>query len=230
MTVMLPFDVDVVNNMSVNGKYTFYKFCGVGSDAEGTIINVAPVTTKFKANRPYIMIANADNSEGITFGKVGDSKYTLNTTTSSTDVTVDNNWTMRGVYEYKVWPEGDSDLGYVYGFASKAGSDNQIGEFVKVGSGADIMPMRMYLEETKPQSVRGNGKYNYSSHTGPAKVVRVQIVEGDGDDETTAIKHVATVPTVVKSNRWFDVKGRALNGKPTAKGTYYYNGQRVIIK
>ncbi len=223
-TVMLPFDVTVSPNMG----YTFYKFCGVDSDAEGTIINVAPVTTKFKANRPYIMIANADNSEGITFEKV-DSKYTLNTTTLSTDATA-GNWTMRGVYEYKVWPEGDSDLGFVYGFANKAGSDNQIGEFVEAGAGADIVPMRMYLKETVPQGVRGNGKYNYSSHTGPAKVVRVQIVEGDGDDETTAIKHVATVPTVVKSNRWFDVKGRALNGKPTAKGTYYYNGQRVIIK
>lgn len=32
------------------------------------------------------------------------------------------------------------------------------------------------------------------------------------------------------SDAWFDMKGRRHNGKPTAKGTYYNNGKRVIIK
>lgn len=31
-------------------------------------------------------------------------------------------------------------------------------------------------------------------------------------------------------NLWFDMKGRKLNKKPTAKGTYYNKGQKVVVK
>lgn len=32
------------------------------------------------------------------------------------------------------------------------------------------------------------------------------------------------------TDRWFDLKGRKLNGKPTVKGTYYHNNKLEIIK
>jgi hypothetical protein len=39
-----------------------------------------------------------------------------------------------------------------------------------------------------------------------------------------------TVTGEVRMDRWFDLKGRKLNSKPTVKGTYYKNGKRVIVK
>jgi hypothetical protein len=34
----------------------------------------------------------------------------------------------------------------------------------------------------------------------------------------------------VSMDRWFDLHGRLLKGKPTAQGTYYHNGKKVIVK
>ena len=31
-------------------------------------------------------------------------------------------------------------------------------------------------------------------------------------------------------SRWFDLQGRLLKGKPTARGTYYHNGKAVVIR
>jgi hypothetical protein len=31
-------------------------------------------------------------------------------------------------------------------------------------------------------------------------------------------------------DRWFDLKGRKLNSRPSTKGTYYKNGKKVFIK
>ena len=34
----------------------------------------------------------------------------------------------------------------------------------------------------------------------------------------------------LKMDRWYDLRGRKLNGKPTTQGTYYYNGKRIIVR
>lgn len=34
----------------------------------------------------------------------------------------------------------------------------------------------------------------------------------------------------IRMDCWYDLKGRVLNSKPTARGTYYHKGKRVIIK
>jgi hypothetical protein len=33
-----------------------------------------------------------------------------------------------------------------------------------------------------------------------------------------------------RMDRWYDLQGRKLNGKPETRGTYYHNGKRVIVK
>ena len=35
---------------------------------------------------------------------------------------------------------------------------------------------------------------------------------------------------VVGTTGWYDMKGRKLDKKPTIKGTYFHNGNKVIIK
>ena len=47
----------------------------------------------------------------------------------------------------------------------------------------------------------------------------------------TSIITVKTAPARMKIREgWYDMKGRKLNVKPTAKGIYYYNGKRVIVR
>jgi hypothetical protein len=48
-----------------------------------------------------------------------------------------------------------------------------------------------------------------------------------GDDETTGI---TTTNYTNKTDAWYDLQGRRLSGKPTARGIYINNGKKVVIK
>ncbi len=53
------------------------------------------------------------------------------------------------------------------------------------------------------------------------------------EDEKGVVVETGRLNTVtgeVRMDRWFDLKGRKLNSRPSAKGTYYKNGKKVIIK
>lgn len=232
-TVMLPFSVPV---SAVSG-FTFYKFRKVDYNEHYNrdVVYVKKTVDKLEANTPYIMIASSSSSQ-IVF--VAEDGFTLNTA-GTYETSYDAGsiiWKMKGVYESKVWENGDEELGFVYGFADQNQDGYKIGDFTKLGDGASIVPMRVYMvAEEKPVNAR-------LGLTGKAPFARVRelpenmtiVIDDDESDEiveeTTIVKHITVVPTVVQANRWFDLRGRALNGKPTAKGTYCHNGQRIIIK
>ena len=50
------------------------------------------------------------------------------------------------------------------------------------------------------------------------------------DDSTTAIISHLSPLTSHLSDAWFDLSGRRLNGKPTAKGVYVNNGRKVMVR
>jgi hypothetical protein len=50
-----------------------------------------------------------------------------------------------------------------------------------------------------------------------------------GDDGTTGISQLSTLNSQL-SDAWYDLNGRRLNGKPTAKGIYIMNGKKVVMK
>lgn len=52
---------------------------------------------------------------------------------------------------------------------------------------------------------------------------------GDADETTGVISHLSSLTSHL-SNEWFDLNGRRLNGKPTAKGVYVNAGKKYIIK
>ena len=54
-------------------------------------------------------------------------------------------------------------------------------------------------------------------------------VDVEIEDENGLVVQSGTLNTVT-GDGWFDLKGRRLNSRPTAKGTYYNNGKRVVIK
>ena len=47
---------------------------------------------------------------------------------------------------------------------------------------------------------------------------------------TDALPRAVSAPAAQVQDRWFDLQGRLLKGKPTVKGTYYHNGKAVVVK
>ena len=58
----------------------------------------------------------------------------------------------------------------------------------------------------------------------------MDVVIVDSEGKSIGGGTMNTVTGEIRMDRWFDLQGRKLNGKPTTKGTYYHNGKRVIIK
>ena len=115
-----------------------------------------------------------------------------------------------------------------------------VGEFSRNAAGAFIYPFRAYLlytpkaQQSASNSLAKSATLNLSSIDGVAfpETMKIVIVDGKQEsiDQTPAFNMLNTVLGPVKfRNGWFDMKGRKLNGKPTAKGVYYYNGKRIRI-
>ncbi len=240
-TIMLPFDYTC--DKADGG--VFYDFVDVKKD-EQTKTNqwVATMTKvdKLTANTPYLFMP-ADDINGITFTQ----KVTLNTTKGGECQKADkgSNWTFKGTYSYIKWTSETEDkdytkeradeIGKVYGFAGVAKTGINVGDFVKVKSGAKIRPMTCYLvwnsnpngsktrgasDEELPQSIT----VRLLSSVGPGN-------QGDDDNgQTTAIGTLDTETGEIDFSGWYDMSGHKLSGKPTKKGMYINNGKKVVIK
>ena len=253
-TVVLPFDV---NTSEVSGLDAVLRYNGIGSKDGKKAIKMKVVwatdkwvkdnnikddkdnlmhydATGLIANTPYMM-----QMSNPTF-KVNNKEPIVLTKTADAETGMDG-WIFRGTWKYKKWAEGDPELGYAYGFAANASDDDkiQVGDFVKVGVGAWIRPMRAYLvrkDKAPAQGVRANG--NYVMHPSIVQeelpeLMSVIIGGDDGNEEqTTVIGHFNTRTGEFKMNRsagdrTFDLKGRYVGDKANrARGAYY--GKRVL--
>ena len=52
----------------------------------------------------------------------------------------------------------------------------------------------------------------------------------ENGDASMALPRSVSAPIAQGEDRWFDLQGRLLKGKPTVKGTYYHNGNAVVVK
>ena len=99
---------------------------------------------------------------------------------------------------------------------------------MKIAEGAFINLMRAYLVYHKSAAMQKSARGNFGSGIALPDELDIEI-----ENENGIVVQTGTLNTVtgeVRMDRWFDLKGRKLNAKPTAKGTYYKNGKRVIIK
>jgi hypothetical protein len=48
--------------------------------------------------------------------------------------------------------------------------------------------------------------------------------------ETTGIETIENRQLTIANEHWYTISGMKLNGKPTTKGIYIYNGKKVVIK
>ncbi len=197
--------------------------------------------TSLTANTPYLVQmgdATSEDDKTVTLNVKG--PVTFKKTTPA-DVSIDG-WTFRGSWKYKKWEDGDSELGHAYGFSASKTDDGkiQVGDFVRVGSGAWIPPMRAYLVKAgiseKAQLARANGAYVKRPTVVPEELPELMSIVIDSDDgneeHTTVIGHFNTRTGEIKMNYdrgKFDLKGRRVNGeKPNARGAYY--GKKILKK
>ena len=245
-TVMLPF------NYTCSGEEggTFYKFVGVkkendkwvatmqetGNDAnnEGTLI----------ANTPYLFMPTATE---MTFPNINGS-VTLSTEGGGNCVTADpgSHWTFKGTYWFKEWNSNDyyytaEEIGRAYGFAGVAKDGINVGDFVRVASGAKIRPMRAYLLwNDMPNSARSFTRGAAATDEELPQSITVRLVGSNG--ETTGIGKLDTETGEMTffdeqsgkaerdSEAWYTLDGVRLSGKPTKNGLYINNGKKIVIK
>ena len=253
-TMVLPFDV---NTSKVDGLDAVLRYNGIKTvDNKSSIrMKVVWATDKWvltneitnsqgelvfydyvdmKANTPYLVQMGEKN-----FKLKSDAFPLMLRKTAPADTSIDG-WTFRGTWEYKKWgaKNVDPETGYAYGFAASDASASgiSVGDFVKVGEGAWIRPMRAYLVKQNLQTARANGAYVMRPSVAQQELPELMSVVVDSDDgneeHTTVIGHFNTRTGEFRMNdaatkRTFDVKGRNMGDKANkARGAYY--GKNVL--
>ena len=216
-SMMMPFTIDTAN---VSGAI-IYEFNEVACVDDVWKVKVRKAASVL-ANTPYMVLPKAKN---ITFDI--EKPVTFNTTVKTDKVLSTGTWEFKGVYAYTTF-ENDPDLGRIYGFAAKESEGVKVGQFVKVGSGAWSPAMRAYLvHHGATVAAKTRGSLEYFGLDNP---LEIDIEFVDDNNNVVETGKLNTVTGEVRMDRWFDLNGRKLNAKPTARGTYYHNGKREIVK
>ena len=217
-TIMLPFSIDT---SKVKGG-TFYKFNRVAEENGVRKVKIGLVETQnLGANTPYLVMPTA---ETLTFS----GKVTFNTDVKPIEVLTSNSWEFVGTRAFKLFDD-DPELGDIWGFAGTAQEGVKVGQFVRAGSDVKIKPLRAYLVEHKNVALaKSAGESLNSASWIVSNELVVEIV--DENDNVIATGKMDATTGEIRLNGWFDMNGRKLHAKPTTRGTFYYNGKRVIVK
>lgn len=213
-TLYVPFEIDTANVKNA----TVYKFKKVVKEDDRWKFKVAKAG-KVMPNTPYVVLPSASQ---VTFD-IAES-VTLNTTTKGEETT-SGAWEFKGLYNYTKFVMDDENPIYV--FANQECSGAKLGEFVMTTEGAWSNPMRAYLVYHKGTALAKSALGDQNSFLLPSEL-DIEIEDENGVVVQTG--KLNTVTGEVRMDRWFDLKGRSLNSKPTAKGTYYKNGKKTIIR
>lgn len=243
-TIMLPFEAQTWQLAMGMSLFEIVEIKKDWADAPQYSIYVrnSSYSKVIRANTPYVAISESGDLP-VSFHKRHQTDgYVFNTTVNDKKSSYSMggiDWTFQGTYERIEFtdPKG------IYGFAAKNKNDVKMGDFKKAAcsetSCAYIRPFRAYLKcsmaSTEPQSRPALSKPaadgEIASLDDLPDSIAVYVVDGE-EGGTTYLGRIntATGEFVNDDNRWFDMKGRMLNRKPTTKGTYYYNRKKVIIK
>lgn len=232
-TIMLPFTIAV--EKVTNAKfYYFNKATRVDGRWKVTMTREK---TQVLANTPYAVFVDGTEmqfEEGAKVTLVPNTPATNSVTKHSEDGNPDY-WSFIGTYERVDIEEGNSTDGWNYCYAGEPQEEDGIkkGQFVYMGSGAWVDPMRAYLKripdatyEPAPRALMKSAAVS-SINSIPSEI-GVEFI--DEEEGTMAIGTINTITGEIKADRWFDMKGRKLDHKPTTKGSYYNNRTKVIIK
>ena len=228
-TIVLPFSIDKSKVPSAE----FYELKAV--DVPNKTVEFWSTKGTLQANTPYII---RTEEATLSFNLDEGETVALNTSELNDSRSDDGLWEFRGTYSYIKWSDRVDELGRAYGFRAQAENSYAIGSFARIGSSATTRPFRAYLLKVANQQARRYTLAKSSAALNMASIVEetvpstlnVVIVDRE-TQQTTVIGTLDTSTGEIKViDSWFDMKGRKLNGKPTAKGIYYYNGKRVMVK
>ena len=215
-TLYVPFEIDAENVVGTE----VYKFKTVVKGEDGRWKFKVSTATKVMPNTPYVIIPEGTQ---VTFNIT--TPVTLNTTTAG-EATAANNWEFVGAYQYEKFTIDNDNP--IYLFANEERDGAKLGEFVKIAEGAFINPLRAYLVYHKSAALPKSAGGNLGSNILLPDELDIEVENENGVVVQTG--KLNTVTGEVRMDRWYDLKGRKMNSKPTVKGTYYKNGKRVVIK
>ena len=240
-TLMLPFNGnEAYGGADMNGA-AIYTFTGVALN-ETTQKWEATMTELDKgdayhlgalvANTPYIVVPTASSIWLANGGTLCTAEGGGQETKPS-----GSNWTFKGTYSYMKWTTDTSDpdynaeradeIGKAYGFAGKEKTDIEVGDFVRVASGAKIRPMGCYLLWSDTQNAARRMTRGAADSELPQRIT-VRLVSSNG--ETTAIGELDTKTGEISMDGWWTLDGIKLSGKPSSNGIYINNGKKIVIK
>lgn len=225
-TITLPFDIDGYN---VGGWSAVLEFVGIGLDERGNKMvrmkyawcdTCYSLDGSLKAYTPYIVRLTGENLS-----------FYGSTTLKATEEPIvrQGDWEFRGTLSKTQWNVGNPELGYIWGFSADKTQSINIGDFVRAVDGTMVRPLRGYLVEKASNKSRRYAIDMYRDlgakpvEDTPYERMKVVLVE-DGDDgveRTTVIGHINTRIGEFKTEHTYDLKGRKVNGRPTARGAYY---------
>lgn len=224
-TVCLPADMPVGDNQHA------YEFVGIAQDALGewTATMQEPDLPVLVANRPYLFLSDVTSTIIWTVPFVPAQTRLSWTTETPTTVRV-GDWVLHGMFEKRVWDEGDYDV--FYGFSADEVAATAItegvhaGDFVRVGKNTVIRPLRAFMEYCGTGSFPAPGRNGARPATQLPEKIKVVLLDKSGS--TTAIGTLNT--ETGEASDWYDLSGRKLDKQPTQKGVYINNGKKVVKK
>ena len=137
--------------------------------------------------------------------------------------------TFVGTYKYKKWESEDEEIDRIWGYAAKDKGAVAGGQFVKIGGGAYVPPLRAYLRYRDYE----HGLYKASSDKASSgkkielpETIEVRLINSDS---TLSIGKLNTVTGEIQmDSRRFDLKGRTIDGKPANHGVYV--GKQKVVR
>lgn len=206
VTLMLPATVDVNDGYLVAAAYV-----PTGYHTGDKTLDFSE-TDVIEANKPYLVEVSR-STPALEFNK-GDGFYTIQPTGDNEhSTTLENScWTFTGSYAKKTWEAAPAN---VYGYAAASGDEYEAGQFVKVGHDVTLPPLRAYLTCTR----RGLSKSSTDDVSNLPDVINVRLLGKSGETLSIGTMNTRT-GEIQMQDRYYDLKGRKLNGKPQNKIMY----------
>ncbi len=220
-TIVLPFSLPA--GATTNAKfYKLKEVVSVDCKWKATFRNITLDNTNAlpTANTPYAVIVPEATELQFNLNG-GQASFQTGNIAEQYDNT--NKWIFKGTYGYKTWSSTDPEFGLAYALAAADDPNGRYkaGQYGKVGEGTYAVPMRAYMCKVNANVTLGRplAKGEVSSIESLPESIDVEFI--DEEEKTTAIGRMNTVTGAIKIDRWFDLKGRSTNHKPTTKGAFF---------
>ncbi len=222
-TIVLPFSI-AVNKVDGANFYTLTDFEKVNNTWKKAEAQKVSVEGNLAANTPYLLEPTATKL-------VFHGGATLKTSENPPYANVEGTpWVFYGTYGRVEFADSITlEQHRYYGFAAQERDGYTVGQFARAGKNAYIPPMRAYLRYGGSDNLTKNaGGLGLSDFGTLPETIDVKIMDEQGNVTETATLDTRT--GVIKRDRWFDLQGRQLKGKPSIKGKYLHNGKVEVVK